>query len=112
MKETNNIEEIKAELINSCVNYNTKSFIPFLMSKNVLTGMPNKIRFYIFFKYMVSCTKESSVGQLTFKIEHEKRTNSERNYYLNFYDKIHKYPRLSIEIRETKEHIYINTLPF
>ena len=112
MTETKNIDRIKSELINSCVNYDTKSFIPFLMSKNVLTGMPNKTRFYSFFKNMVSCTKQSSVGQLTFKIEHEKRINNQRNYYLNFYDKIHKYSRLSIEIQETKENIYLNTLPF
>jgi len=112
MNETNNIEKIKAELINSCVNYNTKSFIPFLMSKNVLTGIPNKTRFYRFLKYMVSCTKQCSEGQLTFKIEHEKITDNQRNYYLNFYDKIHKYSRLSIEVRETKENIYLDTLPF
>ncbi len=112
MNETNSIEKIKTELINSCVNYDTKSFIPFLMSKNVLTGMPNKTRFYSFFKHMVSCTKQCSEGQLTFKIEHEKRINNQRNYYLNFYDKIHKYSRLSIEVRETKENIYLDTLPF
>lgn len=112
MNKTSNIEKIKTELINSCVNYNTKSFIPFLMSKNVLTGMPNKIRFYRFLKYMVSCTKQSSEGQLTFKIEHEKITDNQRNYYLNFYDKAHKYSRLSIEVRETNETIYFNTLPF
>lgn len=112
MNETDNIEKIKTELINSCVNYDTKSFIPFLMSKNVLTGMPNKTRFYSFFKYMVSCTKQCSEGQLTFRIEHEKITDNQRNYYLNFYDKIHKYSRLSIEVRETKENIYLDTLPF
>ncbi|KJD31346.1 hypothetical protein PK35_14635 [Tamlana nanhaiensis] len=112
MNETNNIEKIKIELINSCVNYDTKSFIPFLMSKNVLTGMPNKTRFYVFLKYMVNCTKQCSEGQLTFKIEQEKITNNQKNYYLNFYDKIHKYSRLSIEVKETNENIYFNTLPF
>jgi hypothetical protein len=112
MNRTNNIEKIRTELIKSCVNYDTKSFIPFLLSKNVLTGMPNKTRFYRFFKQMVNCTKQSSKGQLTFKIEHEKSNNNQRNYYLNFYDKIHKHSRLSIEIRETKENIYLDTLPF
>jgi hypothetical protein len=112
MNETNNIEKIKTELIISCVNYDTKSFIPFLMSKKVLTGMPNKTRFYSFLKYMINCTKQCSEGQLTFKIEHEKRTNKRRNYYLNFYDKTHKHSRLSIEIIETKENIYLDTLPF
>lgn len=50
MTETSSIETIKFELIRSCINYNTKSFIPFLMSKNLKTDMPNKMRFYRFFK--------------------------------------------------------------
>lgn len=112
MKSVNSIENIKNELIKSCVNYDAKAFIPFLMSKNVLTGMPNKTRFYRFFKQMVNCTRKNSKGQLTFKIEHEKNNNNQRIYYLNFYDKIHKYSRLSIEVRETKENIYLDTLPF
>ena len=112
MTETTSIEIIKSELIKSCVNYDTKSFIPFLLSKNVLTGMPNKIRFYSFFKQMVNCLKQSSEGKLTFKIEHEKNNTNQRDYYLNFYDKIHKHSRLSIEIIETKESIYLDTLPF
>ena len=112
MKTEVSIENIKSGLIKSCVNYDAKSFIPYLISNNVLTGMPNKTRFYSFLKYMVSCTKQCSEGQLTFKIEHEKETINQRNYYLNFYDKIHKYSRLSIEVRETKEYIYFDTLPF
>tara|TARA_R110002049_G_scaffold308704_1_gene513540 strand:- start:2833 stop:3171 length:339 start_codon:yes stop_codon:yes gene_type:complete len=112
MNETNNITKIKTELIKSCVNYDTKSFIPFLMSKNVLTGMPNKTKFYCFFKYMVNCAKQSSKGQLTFKIENEKIINNQKKYYLNFYDKIHKYSRLTIEVKESKESIYLDTFPF
>tara|TARA_R110002049_G_scaffold28213_6_gene97160 strand:- start:1674 stop:2012 length:339 start_codon:yes stop_codon:yes gene_type:complete len=112
MKSESSIEKIKNELIKSCVNYDTKAFIPFLLSKNVQTGMPNKMRFYHFFKEMVNCTKQNSVGHLTFRIEHEKTKNNQRNYYLNFYDKIHKYSRLSIEVRETKDNIYLDTLPF
>ena len=112
MRATLSIEKIKSELINSCLNYDTKSFIPFLLAENVSTGMPNKMRFYRFFKQMVNCTKQSSQGQLTFKIEHEKNNANQRDYYLNFYDKIHKHSRLSIEIRETKKYIYLDTLPF
>lgn len=112
MKTEVSIENIKSELIKSCVNYDAKSFIPYLMSNNVLTGMPNKTRFYSFFKYMVNCTKQCSEGQLTYKIEHEKIQTNQISYYLNFYDKIHKYSRLSIEIKETKDNIYLDTLPF
>ena len=112
MKQTPSIEIIKSELIKSCINFDTKSFIPFLLSNNVVTGMPNKMRFYRFFKQMVNCTKHNSDGHLTLKIEDEKNYGNQFNYVLNFYDQIHKYSRLSIEIKETKENIYINTLPF
>ena len=61
---------------------------------------------------MVNCTKQCSEGQLTYKIEHEEIQNNQISYYLNFYDKIHKYSRLSIEIKETKDNIYLDTLPF
>ena len=112
MTETTSIEIIKSELIKSCVNYDTKSFILFLLSKNVLTGMPNKIRFYRFYKQMVNCTKISSNGQLTVKVENEKTKNNSKNYYLNFYDRTHKHSRLSIEVREIEKNIYFDTLPF
>lgn len=112
MRKTLPIEKIKAELINSCLNYNAKSFIPFLLSENVLTGMPNKIRFYRFLKRMLICTKENSKGQLVARIENKNENNSRKKYYLNFYDKIHKHSRLTIEIKETKNSIYLDTLPF
>ena len=112
MKRESSIEYIKNELIKSCVVYDTKAFIPFLLLQNVQTCITNKIRFYRFFKQIVNCTKRSSEGQLTFKIEHEKNTINQRNYFLNFYDKIHKHSRLSIEVREIKEGIYLDTLQF
>ena len=46
-------EQIKNELIKNCINYSPKYFIPYLLSENVKTGMPNKIRFYKFFKSML-----------------------------------------------------------
>lgn len=113
MKKTSlTIEKVKSELISSCLNYNPKSFIPFLLSENVLTGMPNKIRFYSFLKQMLISTKKNSKGKLIAKIEKKNKNNSQKKYYLNFYDKIHKNSRLTIEIVETKNSIYFDTLPF
>lgn len=109
MKETSSIEKIKSELIKSCINYEPKSFIPFLLSENVKTGMPNKMRFYRFFKQMLISTEKSSEGILKFK---SKVIGEKGNYYLNFYDQIHKNSRLTFEIKENKENIYIDTLPF
>lgn len=112
MNKSYDIEMIRIELIKSCINYDTKSFIPFLMSENVLTEMPNKMRFYRFFKKMVYCTKQSSEGLLFTKIENEKNNINQRIYNLNFYDKIHKYSRLSFEITECNESISLDILPF
>ena len=80
MKQTLSIEKIKRELIKSCVEINPKSFIPYLLANNVSTGMPNKTRFYRFFKEMVVCLKENSKGNLYFKIE-----NSTDAFVINCY---------------------------
>ncbi len=106
------IENIKTEFISACLTYHPKSFIPFLLSENVLTGMPNKIRFYSFFKSMLECAKQNSHGRLTHKIENEQNYTNQRTYFLNFYDQSHKYSRLSFEVKEMNEYIYIQILPF
>jgi len=112
MESTQDIDIIKNQLIKSCVEYDVKTFIPFLLSKNVLTGMPNKVRFYRFLKRMLICTKENSKGQLVARIENQEQNINRKKYYLNFYDTIHKYSRLTIEIEETENSIYLDTLPF
>lgn len=112
MRKTLPIEKVKAKLIDSCLNYNPKSFIPFLLSENVKTGMPNKIRFYDFWKSMLLCTKKNSKGKLTAKFENIKNEDSCIKYYLNFYDKKHLHSRLTIEVVENEENIYFDTLPF
>lgn len=112
MNDVMTIEKIKFELIKSCINYDAISFIPFLMSKKVLTDMPNKTRFYIFFKQMIKFSQENSKGKMIFKIENINITNNSVEYYLNFYDDFHKYSRLTIQIKETKNTLKIDTLPF
>ena len=106
------IEKIKSELINSCINYNAKEFLPYLLSKNVKTGMPNKIRFYRFLKSMLLFTKENSIGKLSFSTKGIETNELCKKYYLNFYDKRHINSRLTIEVKETEKYIYLDTLPF
>ena len=110
MRLDSSTEIIKFELIKCCISFDAKHFIPFLMSKNVTTGMPNKTKFYQFFKYMINCSKQSSFGKLTYKLEY--KNDNLQEYYLNFYDEYHKYSRLSIKIVETEKTIFIDTLPF
>ena len=106
------IEKIKLELINSCINNKAIDFLPYLLSKKVKTGMPNKIRFYKSLKSLIKNTKKNTKGKLTFRIKNIEKNEFEEKYYLNFYDKLHRNSQLTIEVRERKQEVYFDTLPF
>jgi hypothetical protein len=107
-----NAIEIKEALIASCVEYKPKDFIPFLLSKNVITEFPNKIRCYRFLKKLVNCAKINSVGPLRPKIEQKEWLEDKDLYTINFYDSVHRYTRISIEWKESSGTIFINPMPF
>lgn len=106
------IEIIKNGLINCCLNDKAKEFIPYLLSKRVKTDMPNKIRFYCFFKYMVKCAKQSSIGRWTLRIEKTSWHGGQNTLAYNFYDEAHKYARLTLMVTEQNQQILIETMPF
>lgn len=106
------IELIKKQLIKSCVNNKPKAFVPYLLAKEVVTGMPNKILFYAFFKSMVEYASKSSKGPLLLRIEQPEWLIDPGVTHYNFYDSIHRYSRLTIEVKETDKYIYLDTLPF
>ncbi|WP_157473401.1 hypothetical protein [Eudoraea adriatica] len=106
------LEEVESGLITACTSFNASLFLPFLKSAVVKTKMPNKMRFYSFFKLMLYCTKQSSVGPLRVKKGKGFFLDGKGAYSLQFYDSIHKYSRLNIEIQETENAIFIETLPF
>jgi hypothetical protein len=113
IKEQNHTnQEILNGLVESCLNFNPSYFIPLLLSKKVITDMPNKVRFYKFYKYMLLCAKENSVGQLTFRIEKPNWEKDKSIEYYNLYDSKHKYSRLSIVVKKTDEKIFLDTMPF
>jgi hypothetical protein len=58
----------KTELISSCINNNSESFLSFLMSSQVQTEAPNKMDFYHFFKDMLN-KAHATERKLTLKIE-------------------------------------------
>jgi len=103
---------IIAELQWSCLENNPKSFIPFLLSENVKTNMPDKFRFYSFFKSMVKSARENSIGEWTLKIENWDIEDHSNTLAYNFYDEVHKYARLTIMVRETENELHLDTLPF
>jgi hypothetical protein len=106
------MEKIKAQLILSCANNNPESFLPFLMSAEVETGAPNKEDFYQFFKGMLNHAYESSEGELLLKIETSILDTDKQVLNYNFYDNTHKYPLLSILVKERNNLIYLGVMPF
>lgn len=112
MPDNITIAEIKDKLVHSCLNFDTKSFIPFLLSDKVKTHYDSKVKFYHPFKMFIKWCKESSLTELTLKIEHFEEKDNYISYNMNFYDETYEYPRILIEIKETKNSIYIHILPF
>lgn len=106
------IQKIKTELISSCINNDPESFLPFLMSAQVETEAPNKKDFYQFFKGMLNHAHESSEGELTLKIEQQTSNTYKEVLNYNFYDNTHKYPLLSILVKENNNLVYLGVMPF
>ena len=106
------IQKIKNGLVNACVRQSPKDFIPFLLSEKVKTEMPNKTRFYSFFKQMLYSAKLNSIGKWTLKIEQTNWNNGQNTLAYNFYDEKHKYARLSIMITEQNDKLTLETMPF
>jgi len=105
------IEEIKVKLIECCINCNALDFLPFLLSPLVGVGFPNKIKFYSFLKSILKCAREESIGTLELRIEQES-WEQENVKSFNFYDEVHKFPRINLKIREEKNCLIIDLNPF
>ena len=97
-------------LIDSCLFINPSVFIPYLMEKSVSTNMPNKMRFYSFFKHTVNSLNCCSNKVLNYKWERIEWMGTK--ILLVIYDSIHKYPRLTFVIEKINGKLYIETLPF
>jgi hypothetical protein len=106
------MEKIKAQLIVSCINNDLELFLPFLMSSEVETESPTKKGFYQFFKRILNHAHESSEGELLLKIEHPTLDGDKDQLNYNFYDNTHKYPLLSIVVKEHNNLICLGVMPF
>lgn len=106
------IRQIKNELKRSCEQGNPTSFIPYLLSPKVKTDMPNKMRFYRFFKRMIYCSKNRSFGEWNLRIEEYIWSEEEDVLAYNFYDQVHKIERLTIIVKESNDEIYLEIMPF
>lgn len=105
-------EIILNKLIESCLTFDAKLFIPYLQSEIVITDATDKRRFYGFFEKMLITAKSNSVEPMNFKIEIPDWEDEEDTKHYNLYDSVHKHSRLSLRVRESENSIYIETMPF
>ena len=105
-------EIILKKLIESCLSFDAKHFKPYLESDIIITDMPDKTRFYWFFKKMLLTAKSNSIEPMSFKIEIPDWEDEEDMKHYNLYDSVHKHSRLCIRVKETGNQVYIETIPF
>ncbi|PJX22781.1 hypothetical protein CAP47_07075 [Psychroflexus sp. S27] len=106
------VSNIKTALLEACLNGDAELFIDFLQSDLVETNMPNKMRFYRFFKRMIKDSQENTIGGLNLRIEDADWLEKDGRQIYCSYDQMHKYPRLTLIVKETTNRIYIETMPF
>lgn len=109
--KTFQIEEIKQNLIKSCIDLNAFHFLPYLFSPIVKVDFPNKIRFYGFLKTILKCAGKESVGILELRIEREVWDEKNVMSY-NFYDEVNKYPRINLKVKGENNTLHLDLLPF
>ncbi|GAB3421996.1 hypothetical protein GCM10027516_19690 [Niabella aquatica] len=135
------LKYILNSLITSCINLAPSAFLPALKSQKVGTDLLNKSVFYSYFKEKIADTRNCSIGILTCKIKKfpvkdkrgyeliyyvkkkkgglcpkyrysENVVNLNFRWSLDFYDQVHKYPRLVIPFRFTEGKVILNISPF
>ena len=108
---TDTDKEIISGLIKSCLTIDPSIFFPYLKHKNLVTNMPNKMRFYRFYVHMINCLNCNSNKKLHYEW---KRTYwmKEKKISLQIFDDIHKFERLTFILEKKKGKLYIQTLPF
>ncbi len=91
-------QDIIDNLILSFINQTPDDFMPFLMFEKVKTEMPDKTSFFSFFKHMIECSKQNSIGNWTLKIEETSWNNGQDTMAYNFHDEEHKFARCSVMV--------------
>ena len=104
------VEEIKKAFIKSCLTFDPSCFKPFLYAEKFACDIDRR-KFFRLFKNMLAASKAQSEGELTLKIENKTYEGRGVTQYC-FYDAVHKYARLSVNVVETKESVNFEILPF
>lgn len=98
-------------LIDSCQNIDARLFLPYLKNNSIKTNMPNKLKFYDFLEYMIRRMKESSVGNINYKIE-SVEWSKKIFQSIKFVDEVHSFPRLTILYEQQNKNLYLQIIPF
>lgn len=106
------IKSIKNELIKSVHKGESKIFLPILLMSCVETDMPNKIRFYCFYKKSLDCFLKNLKGDISYKEKLIERDISHSYSLLEFFDSYYTNAQLTIEMTEYDSKIVLSTLPF
>lgn len=112
LKETFTSSQIKEALITNCIGNNSIELIPYILSKNCEVKFRNKIRFYGYLKELLNCAHKKKKGELFLKIEKYNWVDDEDIVYYNFYDGVHIYDHLSIEVTERENKLILDVMPF
>jgi len=104
------IEEIKQAFIHSCLTFNPAYFKPYLNSDKFICDGEKK-GFYRSSKMMLSNSRAQTDGDLSLRIENVNYGGRNIQQYC-IYDAVHKYARLSVNMEESEESVYIELLPF
>ena len=105
-------EIILNKLIESCLEFNSELFLPYLQSQKVITDMSDKIKFYWFFRQMLLIAKETSIDPMNVKIEKPNWEMDKSIAHYNLYDSLQKHPQLCILVQQSANKIYLETMPF
>lgn len=96
----------------SVVDGSPKLILKSLFLKNILTDMPNKVRFYSFYKKSTNCLHSNAKGSIYVRISIKFNSPFMKEQYLEFYDTCFLNPRFTMIIQEENEKLTVSTLPF
>lgn len=109
-KEIVSTEVIVEKLVYACLEDNLKSFFPYYLTPQVKMSMPFKSDFWNWFEKMYGCARKNSTGAWRLALETCLHNPKATSYC--FYDEVHKYPRLTIDITTEENEVCLVIMPF
>lgn len=107
------IEHLFIETIeDSVLKASPKLILEGLFSRDILTDMPNKVRFYSFYKKSINCLHSNAKGTIYLKRSIKRGIQNKKEQYLEFYDTCFLNPRFTMIIQEENKKLTVSTLPF